>query len=181
MNTNSFIEEVKDLRDVAEKEMSAGIITGSYHADVDKICELLNIALATELTCTLRYKSHYYKAKSLGFKIASDEFLEHAKEEQGHADKLADRISQLGGSPKFSPNFILNNSHAQYKDCEYVGEMIEENMIAERIAVESYRKLVQFIGDSDPTTRRLLEDILAVEEKHLDDLFDVKAHYNQKQ
>lgn len=175
-----FIEDVKKLREAARKQIDRGAITENYSADLDEVVKILNIALATELICVLRYKNHYYKAKELGAKIAADEFLQHANEEQQHADNLAERITQLGAMPTMDPAYITKHSHAEYIECDNVADMIKENLVAERIAIDSYRQMVRYIGNDDPTTRKLLEDILAMEEEHADDLLDLKAEYGAK-
>jgi len=172
-----FLTDIKQLRENARKKMEQGPITENYSADPKEIIELLNIALATETVCTLRYKNHYYVAKQLGAKDAADEFLEHAGEEQAHADQLADRITQLGGIPNLDPIFISKNSHAEYVACNNIKDMLNENLIAERIAIDSYRQMINYIGNNDPTTRRVLEEVLAVEEEHADDLLELKAEY----
>ena len=174
----NFIEDVKKLRAAARKNIENGIITENYSADVNEIIRLLNIALATELVCTLRYKNHHHKAKELGASIAAAEFLEHATQEQEHADNLAERLTQLGATPNMDPANILKNSHAEYIECDNIGDMIKENLIAERIAIDSYRQLIKYIGNDDPTTRRLIEEILIVEEEHADDMLDLKVEYN---
>jgi len=177
MNQKHFLTDIKKLRENAREKIDQGPITKDYSMNVKKVVELLNIVLATEYICTLRYKSHYYQAKSLGAKIASDEFLEHSQQEQEHAEQVAERISQLGGTPQMSPIFMVENSHSEYVECDNIADMINENLVAERIAIESYREFIKFIGNDDPTTRRILENILAVEEEHADDLLDLKAQY----
>jgi len=172
-----FITDIEKLRELAKTRMDQGVITENYQANKDKLVELLNIAHATELICELRYKNHYYTCKEIGAKIAADEFLEHAQEERGHAEKIANRIMQLGSIPKTDPNFIINNSHAKYVECDNIKDMIRENLIAERIAVYTYRELIQYIGNDDPTTRRMLEDILATEEEHVDDIQELSDEY----
>ncbi len=133
--------------------------------------------MATELICSLRYKSHYYSASSLGASVAASEFLEHADQEKEHADSIAARILQLGGRPNMNPDTLSQRSHAKYVECKTVKDMIRENLIAERIAIDTYREIIKYIGNDDPTTRRLLEEILAVEEQHADDLLDLKEEY----
>jgi bacterioferritin len=147
-----------------------GAVTPSYGADKSAVLRLLNEALATELVCTLRYKRHYFMAKGLSSTGVAEEFLEHANEEFSHADRLADRIVQLGGEPDFNPEGLADRSHAEYVQGNSLTEMIREDLVAERVAIESYREMIDFIGNGDPTTRRLLEEILAVEEEHADDL-----------
>ncbi|RZI82193.1 MAG: bacterioferritin [Rubrivivax sp.] len=161
------------LRERARQGVEEGPVTSNYALDPHKVVSLLNAALATELVCVLRYRRHYYMAKGIKARFPAEEFLEHAIEEQGHADRLAERIVQLGGEPDFNPDTLSARSHAQYHDGTVLVDMITEDLIAERIAIESYRELAQFLGDKDPTTRRLIEEILASEEEHADDLLDL--------
>lgn len=167
------LTDVKTLREQARRHVEEGAVTENYSANREKILELLNEALATELVCVLRYRHDHYMARGIESKAAAAEFLEHANEELGHADRLAERIVQLGGEPNFDPNSLTQRSHAEYRIGKTIQEAIKENLVAERIAIESYREMVQYIGDSDPTTRRMLEEILAVEEEHADDLADL--------
>ena len=167
------LTDVQTLRDQARRHIEEGAVTQSYPANREKILQLLNEALATEMICTLRYRHNYYMAKGPDSKNAADEFLEHANEELQHADQLAERIVQLGGEPDLDPSGLKGRSHAEYRIGKTVQEMIRENLVAERIAIDSYREMIQFIGDSDPTTRRMLEEILATEEEHADDLVDL--------
>lgn len=175
--SRQFIIDIEKIRDSARKKLELGAVTAHYSADVATVVGLLNDALATELICVLRYKNHHYKATELGASVAAAEFLQHANEEQGHADVLAGRITQLGHTVQMSPDFISNHSHADYVECDSVGEMLKENLVAERIAIEIYREMIKYIGNDDPTTRCLLEDILAVEEEHADDLLALIAEY----
>jgi bacterioferritin len=153
--------------------MDEGPVTSTYSADRDTILKLLNDALATELVCTLRYKRHYFMAKGINSEAVADEFAQHAAEEQQHADQLAQRIVQLGGAPDFAPAGLASRSHSEYVEGETLTEMIRENLVAERIAIDTYREIVKYIGDKDPTTRRIFEEILAVEEEHADDMADL--------
>lgn len=178
MKDTKFLADIRKIREDARKHLMRGPITENYRLDLDKVIELLNGALATELICTLRYKKHYYKAAALGASVAAAEFLEHATQETAHADQLARRIVQLGGEPDFSPKGLSARSHADYVDCETIACMVEENLVAERVAIDIYREMINFIGNADPTTRKMLEDILSVEEEHADDLLDVAAEYN---
>ncbi len=177
MNANKFIIDIQAIRQQAKKNLQKGAITANYQLDLPTIHEMLNAALATEMICCLRYKQHYYKATEIGATIAANEFLEHSNQEQQHADQLADRLVQLGGQPNFNPSEFSDRAHAQYIDCETIGEMVKENLIAERIAIDTYREMAVFIGDKDPTTRKLIEFILGVEEEHADDLLDLAAEY----
>lgn len=170
MPAQSFLSDIKTIRDRARHHIQDGATTDNYGADKTTVLRLLNEALATEIVCTLRYKRHYYTAKGLTSASVAQEFLEHAHEEDQHADRFAERIAQLGGDPDFSPKGLDLRSHAEYVEGESLIEMIEEDLVAERIAIESYREIVHYLGDADPTTRRLFEEILAVEEQHADDL-----------
>jgi bacterioferritin len=170
---NMQLTDVQTLRQRARQNVENGAITESYTADRDTVLRLLNEALATELVCTLRYKRHYYMASGIKASVAAAEFLEHAQQEQEHADRLAERIVQLGGEPDFNPEGLLDRSHAQYVAGNTLREMVTEDLIAERIAIDSYREAVQYLGDQDSTTRRIFEDILAQEEEHADDMADI--------
>ncbi len=170
MPDNSSPSSIQAIRERARRNVDQGAVTPSYGADKSAVLRLLNEALATELVCTLRYKRHYFMAKGLSSAGIAEEFLEHANEEFSHADRLADRIVQLGGEPDFDPEGLADRSHAEYVRGSSLTDMIRENLVAERIAIESYREMIDFIGNGDPTTRRLLEEILAVEEEHADDL-----------
>ena len=167
------LTDVKTLRESARRHIEEGAVTEHYSADREKVLELLNEALATELVCVLRYRHDYFMARGLDSKNAADEFLEHATQELEHADRIAERIVQLGGEPNFAPDELTGRSHAEYRVGKTLDEAIKENLVAERIAIDSYREMVQYIGDGDPTTRRMLEEILAVEEEHADDLADL--------
>ncbi|MDZ4018574.1 hypothetical protein PssiTeo3_19120 [Pseudomonas sichuanensis] len=173
MNMSVELTDVKTLRERARKHAENGAVTEGYQADREKILRLLNESLATELVCVLRYKRHYFMASGIKASVAAAEFLEHATQEAEHADKLAERIVQLGGEPDFNPDNLSKHSHAQYVEGKNLKEMVLEDLVAERIAIDSYREIIQFIGDSDPTTRRILEDILAQEEEHADDMSDL--------
>jgi bacterioferritin len=167
------LTDVKTLREQARRHIEEGAVTENYGADREKVLQLLNEALATELVCVLRYRHDYFMARGIHSSAVATEFLEHATEELAHADQLAERIVQLGGEPDFNPNSITGRSHAEYRIGKTLQEAIRENLVAERIAIDSYREMVQFIGESDPTTRRMLEEILAAEEEHADDLADL--------
>jgi len=162
--------DVETLRQRARQDIESGAVTPSYGANREEAVRLLNEALATELVCYLRYKRHYFMADGIHSEAVAQEFLEHAGQEQQHADQIAERIVQLGGSPDFSPDGLSSRSHAQYIEGSSLHDMIRENLVAERIAIESYREMVQYFGDRDPTSRRLMEEILATEEEHADDL-----------
>ncbi|MDR0279409.1 MAG: bacterioferritin [Paucimonas sp.] len=171
--SNVTLTDVNTLRERARQHVEQGAVTEGYNADRQTILRLLNESLATEWVCTLRYKRHYYMASGIKASVAAAEFLEHANQEQEHADKLAERIVQLGGEPDLNPDNLSKNSHAQYVAGRNLKEMVLEDLVAERIAIDSYREIVRFIGDSDPTTRRIFEDILAQEEEHADDMADL--------
>lgn len=170
MNNQPFLTDVQTLRRRAREHMEQGAVTPGYGADRETVVKVLNEALATEIVCNLRYRRHYFMAAGINAKAAAEEFLQHANEEQGHADEIAQRIVQLGGEPNFSPDGLLTRSHAEYAEGRSVEEMIKEDLVAERIAIDSYREIVQYLGNNDPTTRRMMEGILAVEEEHADDL-----------
>lgn len=167
------LTDVKTLRENARRDIEEGAVTHQYGADREKVLELLNEALATELVCTLRYRHDYFMARGIDSKAAADEFLEHAAQELEHADRIAERIVQLGGEPKMDPTQLAARSHSEYRTGRTTQEAIRENLVAERIAIDSYREMVQYLGDADPTTRRMLEEILAVEEEHADDLAEL--------
>lgn len=170
---NVQLTDKNTLRERARQHVDQGAVTEGYQADREEILRLLNESLATELVCTLRYKRHYFMANGLKASIAADEFLEHAQQEAEHADKLAERIVQLGGEPEFNPDLLSKMSHAEYKAGNNLKEMVYEDLVAERIAIDSYREIIQYIGDKDPTTRRIFEEILAQEEEHADDMADI--------
>jgi bacterioferritin len=165
-----FLTDIKTLRERARKHIENGAVTEGYTADRDTVVKLLNEALATELVCVLRYKRHYFMANGIHADSVAAEFLEHANDEQGHADQIAARIVQLGGAPNFNPEGLLTRSHAEYVEGDTLTDMIKEDLVAERIAIDSYRDMVRYFGNDDPTSRRMVEGILAVEEEHADDL-----------
>ncbi|MDX1800252.1 MAG: ferritin-like domain-containing protein [Marinobacter sp.] len=165
-----FLTDVKTLRERARRHIEQGAVTEGYKADRETVINLLNEALATEIVCTLRYKRHYYMADGLNASIAADEFLEHAEQEQQHADWLAERIVQLGGAPNFSPEGLQSRAHAEYVEGDTLRDMVMEDLVAERIAIDSYREMAAYLSDKDPTTRRIFEEILAQEEEHADDM-----------
>ena len=166
----SFLTDIKTLRERARKHIMDGAVTASYGADRGTVIKLLNEALATELVCILRYKRHYFMASGINADTVAAEFLVHANEEQGHADLIAARIIQLKGEPDFNPQGLATRSHAEYVEGDGLVDMIKENLVAERIAIDSYGEMIKYLGDKDVTTRRMLEDILAMEEEHADDL-----------
>ncbi|HET7524931.1 MAG TPA: ferritin-like domain-containing protein [Burkholderiaceae bacterium] len=158
--------------DAAKQHTDQGVVTPTYGPWRDDIVRLLNDALATELTCVLRYRRHHFTAQGVASPKIAEEFMVHANEELAHADRIAERIVQLGGEPNFRPESLPSRSHSDYDEPENLTDMIRSNLIAERVAIEAYRQMVALIGDKDPTTRRLLEEILAVEEEHADELRD---------
>lgn len=172
-----FLTDVKTIRERARQHIDDGAVTAGYDAERDTVIKLLNEALATEIVCVLRYRRHYFMAKGPNSKSVADEFLAHSNEEQGHADQIAERIVQLGGEPNLSPEGLASRSHAEYIEGNSLADMIKENLVAERIAIDTYREIVQFIGEKDPTSRRLMESILAVEEEHADEMLDLLSSH----
>jgi bacterioferritin len=165
-----FLTDVRELRKRARQHIEDGAITPGYTADRDTVIRILNDALATEIVCVLRYKRHYFMAQGIHAQAVAQEFLEHANEEQVHADRIAERITQIGGAPNFSPEGLASRSHSEYVEGDSLVDMIREDLIAERIAIESYAEIVRYLGDRDITSRRMMEEILAMEEEHADDL-----------
>jgi bacterioferritin len=165
-----FLTDIKELQRRAREHVERGAVTPAYRGDVETAVKLLNEALATEIVCVLRYRRHHYMAAGIHSQAVADEFMEHAREEQQHADWIAERIRQLGGAPNFNPEGLLTRSHAQYAEGNSLLDMIKEDLIAERIAIESYMELIRYFGDNDPTSRRLMEEVLEQEEEHADDM-----------
>lgn len=165
-----FLTDVTELRRRARQHIEDGAVTPGYTADPGTVIKILNEALATEIVCVLRYKRHYFMAQGIHAQAVAQEFLEHANEEQGHADRIAERITQIGGAPNFSPEGLATRSHSEYVEGDTLVEMIREDLVAERVAIESYSEIVRYLGDRDITTRRMMEEILANEEEHADDL-----------
>jgi bacterioferritin len=172
-----FLTDIQTLRERARQHIEKGAITEGYKADRETVIKVLNEALATEIVCVLRYKRHYFMASGIHAESVAAEFLQHANDEQGHADQIAQRIVQLGGEPDFNPQGLLTRSHAEYVEGDTLTDMIKENLVAERIAIDSYREIIQYLGNDDPTTRRLMEGILAVEEEHADDMVNLLAEF----
>ena len=170
VDTMPFLSDLKKIRERARQHIEEGAVTAGYQADRETVVKVLNEALATEIVCVLRYKRHHFMAKGIHAKGVAAEFAQHAAEEQAHADLLAERIVQLGGAPDFSPAGLATRSHSEYAEGKDLTEMIKEDLIAERIAIDSYGEIIRYIGDNDPTTRVMLEGILAKEEEHADDL-----------
>ena len=173
-----FLTDVKTLRERARAEIDKGPVTDAYAADRERVIHVLNEALATELVCILRYKRHYFTATGINAEPVAAEFLQHATEEQDHADRIATRIVQLGGEPDFNPDTLTMRSHAEYDASHDLTDMIREDLVAERVAIASYLEIIQWIGNGDPTTRRLLEFVLEQEEEHADDLAGFLEKYD---
>ncbi len=168
--TTTFKADIEEIRRRAKEQMDDGAVTASYQADRERVIEILNEVLATETVCTLRYRNHYFMARGIHSGGIEDEFLEHAIEEQKHADMIAKRITELGGVPNLDPVGLAARSHAQYGSGERLEELIREDLVAERIAIATYSEIVRWLGNDDPTTRRMMEEILATEEEHADDM-----------
>lgn len=173
-----FLSDIETLRRRARQHIEAGAVTPMYQADRETVVKLLNDALATEIVCTLRYKRHHFMAQGIHAQSVAAEFLQHANEEQGHADMIAARIIQLGGEPDFDPQGLTTRSHAEYVAGKDLAEMIKEDLVAERVAIESYTEIIRYLGDQDPTTRRIMEAILAVEEEHAEDMSSLLSEMN---
>jgi bacterioferritin len=167
---SEFVTDIKKIRDRARQHMEQGAVTQNYRADRPAVLKVLNEVLATELVCVLRYKRHYYVASGINAEGAKEQFQEHAGEEQQHADWIADRITQLGGEPDFNPAGLATRSHSQYVEGTDLLSMIKENLVAERIAIDTYAEIVRWLGDGDPTTRKIIEEILKTEEDHAEDM-----------
>ena len=169
-NKGKFLSDIQEIRKRARKSIEQGAVTEANKSDVDAVVKILNEALATEIVCVLRYKNHHYMASGIHSQAVAEEFLEHAKEEQEHADSIAERIIQLNGKPNLNPEGLLTRSHSEYVEGETLVDMIKEDLVAERIAIESYSEIIRYLGDNDPTSRRLMEEILAKEEEHAEDM-----------
>jgi bacterioferritin len=165
--------DIKTIRERARQEIQEGAVTQDYSLDKDQAVRILNEALATEIVCVLRYRFHYFMASGIHKEGAAAEFLEHSNEEQRHADMIAERIKQLGGKPQMNPALVAQMSHSEYVEGTSLEDMLREDLVAERIAIQTYREMIQFFGEKDPTSRRLMEEILAVEEEHADDIADL--------
>jgi len=175
-----FLTDIKTIRDRARKQVLEGAVTDGYKADREKVVEILNQALATEIVCVLRYTAHYYLASGIHAQSIKAEFKAHAAEEQGHANRIAERITQLNGEPNFSPVGLHTRSHSEFANGDSLVEMIQEDLIAERIAIDTYREIVQYLGNDDPSTRAMMEDILASEEEHAEDLKTMLENLGEK-
>jgi bacterioferritin len=176
----SFLTDIQAIRQRARSHLMDGAITPAYKADREKVIAVLNEALATEIICVLRYTAHYYLASGIHANAVKAEFLEHAADEQGHANKIAERITQLNGEPNFSPEGLMTRSHSEFIQGETLVDMIKEDLVAERIAVDTYREIVQFLGNDDPTSRAMMEEILASEEEHAEDLKTMLENLGEK-
>jgi bacterioferritin len=175
-----FLSDIKEIRRRARQHMERGAVTEGYQADRETVLRLLNEALATEIVCVLRYKRHQFMAHGLNAQSVADEFAEHAAEEQSHADRIAERITQLDGQPNFNPEGLLTRSHSEYREGDSLVDMIREDLVAERIAVDSYSEMIRYFGDKDPTTRRLMEEVLAKEEEHATDMLSLIEHLGRE-
>ncbi len=173
LGSGDFLTDVTTLREQARRQMDKGPVTSAYGADVGRVLQLLQQSLATELICVLRYKQHHFSARGMNSEPIAAEFLVHSQEELAHAELIAARISQLGGEPDFDPQTLTQRAHSEYRTADSLRQMIEENLVAERIAVASYTEMIAWLGTGDPTTRRMLEGILAVEEEHAEDLLSM--------
>ena len=180
MADKAFLTDVKTLRARARQHIEQGAVTPGYKADRDSVVKILNEALATEIVCVLRYKRHFFMASGINAQSVAQEFLQHANEEQTHADQIAQRIVQLGGEPNFSPEGLLSRSHSEYVEGDSLVDMIKEDLVAERVAIDSYREIIAYLANNDPTTRRMLEGILAMEEEHADDLVTLLEKFGSK-
>jgi bacterioferritin len=170
-----FLTDVATLRERARQHIKEGAVTSNYGADPVLVCKVLNEALATEIVCVLRYKRHYFMAQGIASDSVKAEFLEHATEEQEHADRISERIVQLGGEPDLNPDTLTKRSHAEYVEGKSLVDMLREDLVAERIAIESYREIADWLHGKDSTTKRMIEEILAVEEEHADDINSLLA------
>ena len=174
----TFVTDVQEIRRRARQHVEQGAVTEGYRADRETVIKLLNEALATEIVCVLRYKRHYFMATGIHAEPVAKEFQQHAVEEQGHADEIAERITQLGGEPNLNPDGLLSRSHSEYAAGDSLQSMIREDLIAERIAIDTYAEMARYFGDNDPTTRRMIEGILAKEEEHANELADLLSDFD---
>ena len=170
-----FLTDIKKVRENARKHMEKGSVTEGYKADREQVLKVLNDVLATEIVCVLRYKRHYYMAQGISSDSVKAEFLQHANEEQQHADWVAERITQLGGEPDFSPRNLAERAHSEYAEGKTLVDMIKEDLVAERIAIQTYSEIIRWLGDGDPTTKILIEQINKMEEEHANDMLDLLA------
>jgi bacterioferritin len=180
-NQGDFVSDIDAIRKRARQHIEGGAVTDSYKGNRETVVKVLNDALATELVCVLRYKRHYYMASGIHSEAVKEEFLEHAREEQEHADEIAERITQLDGEPDLNPEGFVDRSHSEYVEGTTLVDMIREDLVAERIAIDSYSEIIRYLGDNDPTTRRIMEKILAKEEEHADDMKTLLENIGQKE
>ena len=173
--TGEFVSDVEEIRRRAREHIEQGAVTSAYGADRETVVAVLNQALATEIVCVLRYKRHHYMARGLTSAAIAQEFAEHAADEQQHADRIAERIVQLDGAPDYDPQGLAARSHSEYDASEQLVDMIREDLVAERVAIQSYSEIIRYLGDRDPTSRRMMEEILAKEEEHANDMSDLLA------
>ena len=176
---DAFVSDVKKIRERARKQIQDGAVIQNYKADAAQVCKVLNEALATELVCVLRYKAHYFAAQGINSEGVKAEFLQHANDEQQHADQISESITQLNGEPNLNPEGLSSRSHSQYETSEDLAEMIKEDLVAERIAIDTYGEIVRWLGEADPTSRRLIESILEKEEEHANDMRDLLSRFNK--
>jgi bacterioferritin len=181
MSKGDFVYDLQEIRKRAREHIQRGAVTSSYKANRVVVVKILNEALATEIVCVLRYKRHFFMAQGIDSSNATQEFAQHAAEEQGHADQIALRITQLGGEPNFNPVGLIDRSHSEYQEGNGLSEMIQEDLVAERIAIDSYTEMIRYVGEDDVTTRRMLEGILATEEEHADDMANLLKKMNPLQ
>jgi bacterioferritin len=174
----TFVTDVQEIRRRARQHVEQGAVTEGYRGDRETVIKLLNEALATEIVCVLRYKRHYFMAKGIHAEPVAKEFQQHAAEEQGHADEIAERITQLGGEPNLNPEGLLSRSHSEYAEGDSLLSMIREDLVAERIAIDTYAEMARYFGENDPTTRRMIEGILAKEEEHANELADLLSDFD---
>jgi len=172
-----FVSDIKKIRERAKKQIEKGAVTQAYQGDAEQVCKVLNEALATELVCVLRYKAHYFAASGINSEGVKAEFLQHANDEQGHADQIAERITQLNGEPNLNPDGLATRSHSEYETGEDLVTMIKEDLIAERIAIDTYAEIIRWLGEKDSTSRRLIESILEKEEEHANDMKDLLSRF----
>ena len=178
-NDKPFLTDIEELRRRAREDMDRGAVTSAYGLDINQAIDVLNRVLASEIVCVLRYKRHYYMATGTNAEPVAQEFLQHANDEQLHADQVAMRITQLGGAPNFDPEGLLTRSVAEYKPGNSLVDMIREDLLAERVVIIWYAEIIRWFGDQDSTSRRLMEDLLAKEEEHADDLADLLAELDK--
>jgi bacterioferritin len=172
-----FVSDIKKIRERAKKKIEMGAVTQGYQGDAAAVCKVLNEALATEIVCVLRYKAHYFAAQGINSEGVKAEFLQHANDEQGHADLIAERITQLNGEPDLNPEGLASRSHSEYEKGKNLPAMIKEDLVAERIAIDTYGDIIRWLADKDPTSRRLMESILEKEEEHANDMSDLLKRF----